>query len=142
MPCFFSLAMKNLFGLIPEPDRSGYHGKDLTGLPNSIADMCKIYTALFDVTHVAEAVYNTLISREGLIDPDNPRKGLGLVCDLGLAVIGRDPVELDAFIVSQFGCDPAQRHFLKAARGILGDWDMARFPEVPAKLASLFARYR
>ena len=139
---FFSLAMKNLFGLIPEPDRSGYHGKGRDGLPGSIADMCKIYTALFDVTHVAEAVCNTLISREGLADPDNPRKGLGLICDLGLAVTGCDPVELDAFIVSQFGCDPAQRHFLKLARGILGDWDTARFPDVPVRFAAFFARHR
>ena len=139
---FFSLAMKNLFGLIPEPNRGDYHGKGDTGLPNSIADMCKIYTALFDVTHVAEAVHNTLISREEISDPDNPRKGPGLVRDLGLAVSGRDPVELDAFIVSQFGGDPAERHFLKAARGILGDWDAARFPEVPPRFAAFFARYK
>lgn len=139
---FFSLSMKNLFGLIPEPNRGDYHGKDRTGLANSIADMCKIHTALFDVTHVAEAMHNTLISREGFSDPNDPRKGLGLVSDLGLAVTGRDPAEVDAFIVSQFGGDPAERHFLKAARGVLGDWDVARFPEVPARFEAFFARYR
>ncbi len=139
---FFSLSMKNLFGLIPEPNRGDYHGKGWTGLPNSITDMCKIYTALFDVTHVAEAVYNTMISREGYFDPEDPGKALGFICDLGLAVAGRDPVELDAFVVSQFGRDPAQRHFLKAARGMLGDWDMALFPEAHAKFEAFFARYR
>ena len=139
---FFSLGMKNLFGLSPEPNRSAYHGKGSSGLADSIVDMCKIYTALFDVTHVVEAVYNTLIAREGFIDPDNPRKGLGLVRDLGLAVTGRDPVEIDALIVSQFGRDPAERHFLTAARGVLGDWDTARFPLVPPAFAAFFAAYR
>jgi len=139
---FFSLSMKNLFGLIPEPNRGNYHGKGDAGLPHSIVDMCKIYTALFDTTHVVEAVYNTLISREGLTDPDDPRKGLGLVSDLGLAVTGDDPAGLDAFIVSLFGDDPGQRHFLKAARGVLGNWDAAYFPEIPAKLAAFFAQYR
>ena len=139
---FFSLSMKNLFGLIPEPNRSNYHGKGDTGLANSIADMCKIYTAMFRATHVAEAVYNTLISREGLADPENPRRGLGLISDLGLAVTSPGPVDLDAFVVSLFGCDPAQRYFWKAARGILGNWDIAHFPEVPARYEALFAPYR
>ena len=139
---FFSLGMKNLFGLIPEPDRSDYHGKDRDGLASSIADMCKIYAALFDVTHVVEAVHNTLIARDTFIDPDNPRKGVGLVRDLGLAITGRDPVEIDALVVSQFGCDPAERHFLKAGRGILGDWDAACFPQIPPVFASFFAGYR
>ena len=138
----FSLSMKNLFGLIPEPSRTSYHGKNLAKLPNSIADMYKIYTMLFIITHVAKAVYNTLISRKGFYDPNNPRKGPGLVCDLGLAATGLDPEELDAFIVSQFGKDPSECHFLATARGILGDWDAAQLPEVPAKFKSLFARYR
>ena len=139
---FFSLAMKNLFGLIPEPNRGDYHGKNNTGLSSSIVDMCKIHTALFDVTHVAEAVHNTLISRQELLDPDNPRDGLGLVRDLGFVVTGSDPVEVDAFIVTQFGCDPAERHFLKTSRGVLGDWDTSRFPQVPPRLADFFTLYR
>ena len=54
---FFSLSMKDIFGLIPEPDRSDYHGNDSAGLASSITGMCKIYTALFDITHAPGRSY-------------------------------------------------------------------------------------
>jgi uncharacterized protein (DUF362 family) len=54
-----SFSIKNMFGLIPDPDRyTPYHGED-TGevLARSIIDAHKIYRSLFDMKFIVESVF-------------------------------------------------------------------------------------
>lgn len=58
----FTHSIKNLFGLIPDPNRSlTYHGTDKNEslLVQSIIDINKIYQSLFKVKFVTEGVFNT-----------------------------------------------------------------------------------
>ena len=53
----FSLTMKNLFGLLPQPSRYKYHDN----LPESIVDINKVYRALFNVLGLCEGVKQAVI---------------------------------------------------------------------------------
>lgn len=127
---FFSLAMKNLFGLIADPNRSEYHGKNYSGLAGSINDMCKIYCALFPAVHVLEAVYKTLM-------PPTENEN-GLVKNLGLALASDQVVAIDAFAVRMMNRNPEERHFLSLGAESFGKWDESSFPEIPEKYSDFF----
>ena len=63
---FPSLSMKNVFGLIPDPLRSWWHGPNDEWLGRSIVDVNKVYAALFRVYGICEALhYATLSDPEG-----------------------------------------------------------------------------
>jgi len=58
--------MKNVFGLIPDPLRSRWHGPNDEWLGRSIVDVNKVYAALFRVYGICEALhYATLSDPEG-----------------------------------------------------------------------------
>ena len=123
---FFSLSMKNLFGLIPVPDRTQYHGADDQGLARSIVDANQIYCSLFRVTSICEAIYNARITpRAGF------RDDAALVENLGLAAASDRAVELDAYLVGALGDVPAGRHFLRLGAEVFGPWDETAFPSLP-----------
>jgi uncharacterized protein (DUF362 family) len=126
---FFTLALKNLFGLIPVPSRGSYHGSDNQGLSRSIIDMNQIYQSLFSVISVCEAINTSLISASHSFDE------AALVEGLGLAVVSEKSVELDAFLVQLLGGCPEERHFLRMGAEVLGGWDGNSFPVVPEGIA-------
>jgi len=127
---FFSLSMKNLFGLIPVPNRAHYHGADDQGLSRSIVDMNQIYFSLFRVISVCEAMRNALISSQAAFDDEG-----ALVENLGLVSASDRSVELDAFLVRALGGCPGERHFLQMGAGIFGPWDEECFPPLPQEAA-------
>ncbi|HWT73727.1 MAG TPA: hypothetical protein VN258_03265 [Mobilitalea sp.] len=63
---FASLSMKNMFELIPIPNREYYHGSDSEmGLSRSIVDIDSIYKALFRVVGMREGISYTCNQRRG-----------------------------------------------------------------------------
>ncbi|MCL6450777.1 MAG: DUF362 domain-containing protein [Acetobacteraceae bacterium] len=107
----YSLGLKNMFGLIPEPDRSDYH----RNLPQSILDANLIYHALFDVVVVCEGLENVIVYRD-----DGACKAPWGAYDIeyrhrGLVVVGSNPLEVDAVAASLFGVDISVRALLQEA---------------------------
>jgi uncharacterized protein (DUF362 family) len=140
---FFTLIMKNLFGLIPEPDRADYHGKDDKGLSASINDMCKIYAAVFpDTLHILEAIHRTIISTESLTTENCKLSNPALVENLHFALASDNPVEADAYAVSLFGVDPHKRHFLNMGKEVFGGWKEENFPDTPDNFKNFFDRFK
>ncbi len=110
-----SLSIKNLFGLIPKPSRWKYHGKQNTLLNQSIVDIYKVYDSLFNIKGVVEAVFSHT-------DMDIEHNKTRILKNLGFAAASRNPLNLDACVMTLFGVEPYQAHFKKAADE-LGGWD-------------------
>jgi hypothetical protein len=62
-----SLSLKNLFGMIPGPDRGEFHGEMNKAMNPSIIDMNKIYRSLFKTKGVVEGVFTA--SRGMTLEP-------------------------------------------------------------------------
>ena len=97
----YSLSMKNLFGLVPDPFRFRWHGTKGQKLAQSILDITKVYSALFDLVGLNEGIFHTLIN-----DPSGLRKThwghYDIVDDQGIVVIGRELIKLDTFTAGLF----------------------------------------
>ncbi len=115
----FSLSLKNMFGLIPEPNRGIYH----TRLPDAVVDACLLYGAFFDVKGVCEGISHAVrVSDAGEYDTPwgyryDDVEGLGIV------VAGGNQAEADAFAAALFGLDVSGRAVMKEAEERLGPWD-------------------
>ena len=127
-PLFFSLGMKNLFGLIPDPSRNYYHGNNDSGLSRSINDINEVYHALFPVCGFTEAIYNTRFSTRQ--DPDSVLENLGVV------VAGKHPVALDACTIKLLGFDYKERHFMKIGSEVFGQVDEEAF-DTPEEISEI-----
>ena len=132
---FFSLSMKNLFGLIPVPDRTSYHGSNDTGLSSSIVDANIVYSSVFRVISICEAIRNARLSSQASFVDEHT-----LTKDLQLAVASDRSVELDAFLVTALGGIPQKRHFLQIAAEVFGSWDPDSFPPLPNGIAARLKR--
>lgn len=110
-----SLAMKNMFGMIPSPWRGKYHGKDDSLLDQNIVDITKLYGALFDVKGIIEAVLSTSETKDDMLFPVIHR-------DLGLIWGSTDIMELDALVCSQLGLNPSDVSYLKLAAEKIKPW--------------------
>ncbi|MFW9963440.1 MAG: DUF362 domain-containing protein [Candidatus Sifarchaeia archaeon] len=109
-----SLTLKNLFGMIPGPDRGEFHGEMNKAMNPSIVDMNKIYRSLFKTKGVVEAVHSA--SSGMTLEPQvfmNP--GVLWSCD--------DTLELDAVVTSHVGLDPNSVGYMKLAAQNFGEWD-------------------
>jgi uncharacterized protein (DUF362 family) len=95
-----SFTLKNMFGLIPDPMRSWWHGPKNSRIARSIVDVNKVYRALFNVYGICEAL-NTLAvpSSEGKFE-DLYTGSYNIVEDVGLVAFGRDLVSLDAILLN------------------------------------------
>jgi len=115
----FSLSLKNMFGLIPEPSRGAYHER----LPEAITDACLLYGTYFRLLGACEAIFHAVRVRErgkhetAWGDRYDDLEGLGLV------VAGARPAEADAFAAALFGLDISARGVMQAAEERLGPWD-------------------
>ena len=109
-----SLALKNLFGMIPGPDRGEFHGEMNRAMNPSIVDMNKIYRSLFKTKGVVEGVLT--VSRGMTLEPQVfKNQGLLWTCD--------DTLELDAVVTSHVGIDPNDVGYLRLAAQNFGEWD-------------------
>jgi uncharacterized protein (DUF362 family) len=116
-----SLSLKNLFGLVPDPLRSRWHGESDKFLDASIIDICKVYASFFRLYGLVEAIDSYTVS-----DPEGDVKvewgNYRVVEGNGLVVHGTDLVELDALICGMIQVDPWDVGYIEKARKVLGDY--------------------
>ncbi len=125
---FFSMCVKNIFGLIPEYVGNGsryhYHGKDDRNLTDSIIDINKIYRTLFNVVGLVEGINTLTCNRKGVSKPYKAKFGYEYYVseNNGLIYYGNETHWLDAFIHQQSGKDPNQTEHLSKAAEVFGKW--------------------
>jgi uncharacterized protein (DUF362 family) len=137
---FSSLSMKNLFGLIPIPNREEYHGSDMEmGLSRSIVDIDTIYKALFRVIGVCEGIYHIPVTRE---EGNNKYKMIwtdyDVIENLGLILGSEDLVTLDAYINKLVGLEPERRSILKIGEEAFGKWDRDELDYIAQERIAIF----
>jgi hypothetical protein len=115
----FSLSLKNMFGLIPEPNRSAYHGR----LPEAITDVHLLYGAFFRVVGACEGIFHAVRVRPGGAYDTSWGDRYDDLEGLGVVVAGAKAAEADAFAAALFGLDISSRAVMKAAAERLGWWD-------------------
>ena len=116
---FPSLTMKNLFGLIPDPLRSWWHGPNNEWLGRSIVDIIKIYSALFKVYGICEALQHAIVNNaQG--DVKTPWGSYDILKDLGVLAFSRDLVSLDAVLCGLIGADPEKISYLSLGEKAFG----------------------
>ncbi len=133
-----SLSLKNLFGMVPEPLRLSYHGEDSADLPQSIADIARIYLSIFNVVGVCEAVFSTAVYNEkGALTTD--WGNYDLVESAGIACAGRDPLTLDAAVSAIMGEKPKKLHYLQKLGKSYGSYDKKAVTAAVKQYSDLFA---
>ena len=117
-PIVISLSLKNLFGMIPGPSRSKYHGKKDKVLAQCIVDINKVYHAIFTVKGVVDGV---LTASRNILPKDaiNPM----IVKNKGLFYGSENCVKLDAFVAAVEGKNPSEIGYLDLAATHFGAWD-------------------
>ena len=95
--CAVGGGIKNLFGLIPEPDKSRYHSK----IDDVLLDILTTFRPQLTVMDLTTLVIG---NRED-----------GNTKDIGAVIVGTDPVAVDAFCSDLLGIDPMKISHLKRA---------------------------
>jgi hypothetical protein len=132
-----SFTLKNLFGLIPDPIRSWWHGPHDNRLTKSIVDTAKVYDSLFTLYGVWEYGAGTRLR--------NPIGNLGeegwrydIVDGPGRLAAGSNLAEMDALLHHLTGYADEGAEHIQAAKGVLGDYDAALLPEAEKKIRNWF----
>jgi hypothetical protein len=104
---YASFTFKNLFGMIPDPLRSWWHGPGDGKVAANIVDVNKIYHSLFRVFGICEAVRTT-----AYMDPAGAHKGIfsgkySVADGGGFIALGGDLLSLDAILLEH--SDPSKR---------------------------------
>jgi uncharacterized protein (DUF362 family) len=115
----FSLSLKNMFGLVPEPNRGAYHER----LPEAITDVHLLYGAFFPVVAVCEGIFHAVRVRPDGAHDTAWGDRYDDVEGLGVAVAAAKAAEADAFAAALFGVDLSSRAVMRAAEARLGPWD-------------------
>jgi hypothetical protein len=115
------LGISNLFGLIPPPLRSAWHGPNITWFARACCDVAKTYGSLFPLSGVVEALYSAVRwNRQGLY---RSRWGnYDLIRDAGYITASRGLVAADILAAKLQGQDVARSAFFDVVREELG-WD-------------------
>jgi hypothetical protein len=132
------LAISNLFGLIPDPLRSAWHGPNVTYFARVCCDLAKRYAALFPLAAINEALYSAVRwNRRGLY---RSRWGnYDLISDAGVAVASTNIVTADILASRLQGQDVNRSAFFDVVRAELG-WDEAAANDpLPAEMIHRFA---
>ncbi|MBI2653492.1 DUF362 domain-containing protein [Candidatus Woesearchaeota archaeon] len=111
--------MKNQYGLIAYPDKTVYHHK----LSETIQYVNMIAQSFFDCYYITEALRYTM---EG----GGPTRGDTLK-NLGIAVVGRNPVEIDAIAATLMEVNPLKLDYLQSSRGLLGNYNKKILEKIP-----------
>jgi hypothetical protein len=121
------LSISNLFGLIPAPLRSAWHGPNITYFARVCCDLAKLYGSLFDLCAVNEALYSAVRwNRKGLY---RSRWGnYDLIHDAGIGVASRGLVSADILASRLQGQDVERSAFFDVLKSELG-WDAAAASE-------------
>ena len=111
--------MKNQYGLIAYPDKTLYH----SNLSETIQYVNMIAQSFFDCYYITEAFRYTM---EGL----GPTRGDTLK-NLGIAVAGTNPVEIDAIVATLMEVNPLKLDYLQVSRGLLGQYNDRVLKKIP-----------
>ncbi len=132
-PIFVSLTLKNLFGMIPGPGRSKYHGENDAKLSQGIVDINKVYHSVFTVKGMVDAVHTASIGRtpEEAIKPRTAK-------DRGILLGSENCVKLDAFVATLEGRDPEKIGYMKLASTVFGGWDATDIDAAKRSGVSIF----
>lgn len=134
---FPSLTMKNLFGLIPDPLRAWWHGPNNKWLGRSIVDVNKVYSALFNVYGICEALrYATVSHPEGEVKA--PWGNYNIVRDLNVVAFGSHLVSLDAVLCGLIEVNPEKVSYLQLGEEAFGSYDRRYVEEAKADAANWF----
>jgi len=97
---YASFTIKNIFGMIPDPLKSWWHGLNGSRIGSSIIDINKIYHSLFNVYGICEALNATSFpNQEGKFEDIFMGK-YNIIENLGIIAFGRHLVSLDAILLN------------------------------------------
>lgn len=131
------LSISNLFGLLPEPLRSAWHGPNITYFASVCCDLAKLYGTLFRLHALVESlsfavrwdrkgVYRSRYGNYDLIE--SPR----VVC------LGQSLAAVDVVAARLQGQDVRRSAFFDVVRAELGYPVELETAELPAELVKLF----
>jgi hypothetical protein len=132
------LGISNLFGLIPDPLRSNWHGPNITYFARVCCDLAKLYGALFPLIGLNEALYSAVRwNRKGLY---RSRWGnYDLISNTGFVAASRNIATADILASRLQGQDVNRSAFFDVVRSELA-WDEPAATEpLPADMPHLFA---
>jgi sirohydrochlorin ferrochelatase len=132
------LAISNLFGLIPDPLRSAWHGPNITYFARVCCDLAKLYGALFPLIGLNEALYSAVRwNRKGLY---RSRWGnYDLISNAGYVAASSNLVTADILASRLQGQDVNRSAFFNVVRAELG-WDASAAADpLPQAVQCLFA---
>ena len=129
----WSLSLKNLFGLIPDPLRSRWHGPKDADLARSIININLVYHALFAVFGLVEALTPFALYGEGG-EYHTPWGNYELRPEAGVVFAGASLPAVDALVARACGIDPAGLEYLQLAEARLGPWREGLGVEVPTEV--------
>lgn len=118
--------MKNQYGLISYPNKTVYHHK----LSETIQYVNTLAQSFFDCYYITEALRYTM---EG----GGPTRGDTLK-NLGIAVAGTNPVEIDAIAAALMEVNPLKLDYLQMSRKILGSYNDKILKKIPKSLKYRF----
>ncbi len=132
-----SLSLKNLFGLIPDPYRSWWHGPKDRDLNRNIVDIAKLYAATFQLHGICEAFSNfTVNNPNGEVKV--PWGGYDIIQNDGVVAFGPSLIELDAVICSLLKVDSSKVGYLELGCKEFGAYDKSAIVEAAKASADWF----
>lgn len=121
-----SLSLKNMFGLIPDPLRSWWHGLNDSLLSRNIIDMNKLYAAFFDIHGLCEAINSAIISNpKGKIK--TPWGNYDIIKDLDFLSYSNHLISLDAILCGLINVDPSKVSYITLGEEVFGSYDRNSF---------------
>jgi sirohydrochlorin ferrochelatase len=132
------LAISNLFGLIPDPLRSAWHGPNITYFARVCCGLAKLYGAHFPLIGLNEALYSAVRwNRKGLY---RSRWGnYDLISNAGYIAASRNLATADILASRLQGQDVNRSAFFDVVRAELGWDDAAATDPIPDSVRALFA---
>jgi hypothetical protein len=132
------LAISNLFGLIPYPLRSAWHGPNITYFARVCCEIANLYGALFPLSGLNEALFSAVRwNRQGLY---RSRWGnYDLISNAGYVAASRNLVTSDILASRLQGQDVNRSAFFDVVRSELGWDEAAATAPLPDTLPYLFA---
>ena len=132
------LGISNLFGLIPAPFRSAWHGANITDFASVCCDLAKIYGRFFPMFGVVEALHSAVRwNRKGLY---RSRWGnYDLVLSDGIVTVSEGLTSADILASRLQGQDVTRSAFFDVVKHELAWPEAAATQPLPQTLQSLFA---
>jgi hypothetical protein len=132
-----SFTLKNLFGLIPDPNRSWWHGPKDRTLSLSIVDAAKVYAGLFQLYGLWEYAGPTRL-RNGKGKFGSPGYEFDMTVGSGVLAFGRNLVEMDALLRHLNGFKANDAEHIEFAERVFGAYDRKLLDEAERSVGSWF----